>query len=201
MITDLTRQDLVDFENDILEEFEAGHIRSPVHLQGGNEDQLIEIFQDIRENDWVICDWRSHLQCLLKGWPAKELKQKILDNHSISLCSKKYKIISSAIVGDSTPLALGLAWAAKEQAKDEHVFMFSGEMSATTGIFWESWNYAVNFDLPITFIVADNDRSVCTKTSEVWNYKQHPIEGKEKVIYYRYEPKFVHAGGGKRINL
>jgi len=214
MITNLTKQDLIDFEQDILECFENKQIRAPVHLDGNNENQLLTIFKDIRKQDWCCGTWRFHLQCLLKGVPREELKQKILDGHSISLCFKKYKIISSGIVGDICSIALGLALSTKTLQKDEHIFCFIGEMSSTTGIFHESWTYSVQFDLPITWIIADNDRSVCTPTSKVWNYYYHPLYSypvrngiswnlleDKKIIYYQYTPKFVHAGGGNRINF
>ena len=37
---------LIDFETEIKEIYEDGKITAPVHLSGGNEDQLIEIFKD-----------------------------------------------------------------------------------------------------------------------------------------------------------
>jgi pyruvate dehydrogenase E1 component alpha subunit len=213
MITNLTKQDLIDFEQDILQCFENKQIRAPVHLVGNNEEQLLEIFKDIREQDWVCCTWRSHYECLLKGIPPKKLKQKILDGHSISLCFKEYKIISSAIVAGICPIALGLAWVAKEQKKDEKVYCFIGDMAATTGIFHECWQYSVWHDLPITWVVADNGKSVCTLTQEVWNYEDHPStiicnfpiimvnKKNTKIIYYKYTNPFPHHGGKTRINF
>jgi outer membrane receptor protein involved in Fe transport len=35
----LTKQELIDFEKEVAEAFNAGKIRAPVHLSGGNEDQ------------------------------------------------------------------------------------------------------------------------------------------------------------------
>ena len=201
MITNLTVQDLKDFEEDILKEFENKKIRAPIHLSGGNELQLISIFQDIREQDWVCTTWRSHYECLLKSVPPQKLKQKILDGHSISLCFKDYNIISSAIVGGICPIALGIAKGIKEQGRDDKVYCFIGEMSAATGIFVECWRYSVWNDLPIEWVVADNGKSVCTTTSKVWNYVYHPATLKDKVKYYCYTHTFPHAGGGTRINF
>lgn len=199
MITNLTKQDLIDFEQDILECFENKEIKAPVHLAGGNEDQLIQIFQDVQKQDWVCTTWRSHYECLLRGVPPELVKQKILDGHSISLCFKDYKVISSAIVGGICPIALGLAVAVKEQKKDEHIWIFIGDMSFLTGINLESYNYALWHDLPITWVIADNNRSVCTPTNETWGYKQYPYANKEKVIYYQYKPTFPHHGSGQHV--
>ena len=40
----LTETDLLAFEADIEAEFSAGKIKAPIHLSGGNETQLINIF-------------------------------------------------------------------------------------------------------------------------------------------------------------
>ena len=62
-----TAESLTAFEQDIASEFNRGAIRSPVHLAGGNEQSLLEIFNDVRDCDYVAVQWRSHLHCLLKG--------------------------------------------------------------------------------------------------------------------------------------
>ena len=91
-------QELIDFEEDIASEFNAGKIKAPVHLYSGNENEMIQIFKQIKDEDWVLCTWRSHYQCLLKGVPAEEVKKNIMEGKSISLCFSDYKIFSSAIV-------------------------------------------------------------------------------------------------------
>ena len=87
------------FEADIANLFNIGEIRAPIHLSDGNEIQMIEIFQEIKDDDWVFCSWRSHYQCLLKGVPASRVQAEILAGRSISLCFPDFKIYSSAIVG------------------------------------------------------------------------------------------------------
>ena len=81
MLTNLTKEDLIQFEDEIADCFNNAEIRAPVHLYHGNEDQIIEIFtkQNIKDEDWVLCSWRSHYQCLLKGVPKLQLKKAILE--------------------------------------------------------------------------------------------------------------------------
>ena len=43
-----TKEDLIEFERRIAEKFLAREIDCPVHLSGGNEDQLIHIFKSIK---------------------------------------------------------------------------------------------------------------------------------------------------------
>src|SRR3990167_10305391 len=104
-----TKEELIAFENWTVETFNNGLLKSPVHLSGGNEDQLIEIFKDIKPQDWVFTTYRSHYHALLKGVPEQRLKDWILDNKSIHFMDKEYKVFSSAIVGGTLPIALGVA--------------------------------------------------------------------------------------------
>ena len=71
----MNKQKLIDFETDIAACFNNAQIKAPIHLYSNNEEQLIEIFKDIKPDDWVFCTWRSHYQCLLKGVPPKQVKK------------------------------------------------------------------------------------------------------------------------------
>ena len=158
----ITKEDIIAFEQEIAGIFATGVIRAPVHLRAGREDQLISIFkeEEIGGDDYVFGFWDSHELALLKGVPREELKQAILDGKSISLCFPEYKVLCSGIAGSLMGTATGAAWALKNQGKKGRAFIFCGDMSAETGIFHEAVKYALNFDLPATFIVCDNGVSV-----------------------------------------
>lgn len=49
-----TAQSLIDFEELIVNHWEGGKIRGPVHLSNGNEEELIKIFSRIKTSDWVF---------------------------------------------------------------------------------------------------------------------------------------------------
>ena len=86
----ITKEELIAFESEIADCFNEALIKAPIHLYNGNEDQILEIFKKINEDDWVMCSWRSHYQCLLKGVPRAQLKNDILAGKSISLfCDKE----------------------------------------------------------------------------------------------------------------
>ena len=200
----MNKKDLISFETEIATLFNAGKIKAPVHLYEGNEDNIIDVFKNIKKSDWVFCSWRSHYQCLLKGVPPQELKDEIIAGRSISLCFPKYKIFSSAMVGGSLPIAVGLAMSIKlKREKNSKVYCFMGDMTAETGIAYESIKYSRNFKLPIHFIVEDNEKSVCTDTREVWNQNKLSYENKndEYITYYKYKTKYPHAGAGIRVQF
>ncbi len=198
----MNKADLIAFEEDIAAEFNAGNIRSPVHLSQGNEDQLIQIFRDVAPRDWVCCSWRSHLHCLLKGVPPDKLKHEIMMGRSISLCFPSHRIISSAIVGGIIPIAVGIAMGMKRAGDPAKVHVFLGDMTAATGIAFECSNYATNHMLNLRFVIEDNALSVCTPTAKAWG-RQLPamLDGALEVARYGYTSKYPHAGAGRRIQF
>jgi pyruvate dehydrogenase E1 component alpha subunit len=200
----LTKNELIAFEEEIATDFNNALIKAPIHLYNGNEDSIIEIFKIINEDDWVLCSWRSHYQCLLKGVPQERLRKDILEGKSISLCYHDYKILSSGIVTGVIPIATGIALDIKRTGAKNKVYCFMGDMTAETGIAHECIKYSKNFNLPIHFIIEDNFKSVCTLTKSAWGSDQSTFEGykDEYITYYQYDlTKYPHAGSGKRIQF
>lgn len=198
----VTKEELIAFEREVADHFNAGKIRAPVHLAGGNEDVLIDFFKTVRAHDWIVGTWRMHYHCLLKGVPPKRLMADILAGRSISLCYPEHKILSSAIVAGHLPIAVGLAMQNKRQGNDDHVFAFLGDMAATTGMFAECATYAEAHKLPITFVVEDNGLSVCTPTQAVFaNEHDEVFDQRWRVVRYRYTLPWPHAGAGVRVQF
>lgn len=198
-----TPDELIKFEENIANLFNNAKIRAPIHLYFGNEKEIIEVFKKVKEEDWVMCSWRSHYQCLLKGVPPKELEEEIVAGRSISLCFPKQRIVSSAIVGGILPIAIGVAMGIKRKGGKNMVHCFLGEMTSETGIFHECIKYATNHKLPIRFIIEDNGKSVCTDTRTTWNQSKLTYEdGKHPLVtYYKYQTKYPHAGAGVRVQF
>ena len=207
----MTPQELIDFETDIGNRFNNKEIRAPIHLYDGAENQMIRVFEKIDvENDWVCCTWRNHYQALLKGIPPDLLRERIVAGKSMVMNLPEYKFICSSIVGGIPSIATGLALAAKLKGSQERVWCWAGDMSANTGAWSEAYRYSVAQDLPITFVVEDNELSVLTPTSEVWGDSRWylPAAGNRNwyennhLIYYRYKNnKYPHAGAGVRVQF
>lgn len=199
-----TAEELVKFEEDIADCFNNKQIRAPVHLYSGVEEQMIHYFENnVNEEDWCLCSWRSHYQCLLKGVPKEELKEAILNGKSISLSFPKYRVLSSAIVTGSLPIAVGIALSIKRRNGKNKVHAFLGDMTSQTGMFNECYRYSINFDLPINFIIEDNNKSVCTDTRKTWGLTgdlDFP-QNTSKLSVIRYTSKYPHAGAGSRIQF
>jgi len=192
----ITEKDLIDFEQKIVDHWEDAKIRGPIHLSNGNESQLIEVFKRILPTDWVFSTWRSHYHALLKGIDPTFIEDEILAGKSITICNVDEKFYSSAIVGGTLSIALGVAQSIKNDNGTDKVWCFVGDMSFESGMFYEVHKYARNFELPLYFIVEDNGVSTYTPTDVTWNFKR---DIPDDVIHYTYESKFPHYGTGKWI--
>lgn len=193
----MTRDALIAFEKKVARRWEAREIHAPVHLSGGNEDQLIGIFKGIKRTDWVLSTWRSHYHALLHGIPPDELMRQILVGKSMSINSVDPLFYSSAIAGGILPVAVGLGMAIKRKGEGRKVWCFVGDMVAETGGFEEATRYANNFSLPVIFIIEDNGKSVQTPTRESWG-AEYLLKGmlRLNIREYQYKLSWPHHGSG-----
>lgn len=182
--------ELIQFEEEVAKAFEAKLIHGPIHLCSPEQaEPLIQIFQEIHPQDWVLSTWRSHWHALLKGVPRERVMEEILAGRSMMLHFPDYKFLTSAIVGGILPIACGLA------AARERVWCFVGDMAASIGAFHDATEYAGRHKLPITFIVEDNGLATNTPTQKAWGLNSGPAD----VTEYTYTRTYPHVGSGPYV--
>jgi len=198
----LTAKELIDFETEVAGHFAAAEIRSPVHFSGGNEAQLIEIFEQIHPDDYVCSTWRNHYHALLHGIPRERLLADILAGKSMNLNYPEYHFLTSAIVGGTLPIACGLA------AAGQRTWCFIGDMCASTGAFHDAVQYATGHSLPITFVIEDNGLATNTPTQQTWGDTSckkttcSEVDGTNTVILsYQYQRTYPHVGLTQRVEF
>jgi pyruvate dehydrogenase E1 component alpha subunit len=192
----ITSQELIDFEDRVKLSYESGKVKGPIHLSKNNEIELIEIFQYIHNEDWVFSAWRNHYHALLKGLSSNFVKKKIIQGRSMNITCLQKKFFTSSIVGGILPIALGIALSLKLKKKKSKVWVFIGDMTYETGVFYECYKYSTNFKLPIKYIVEDNGMSTNTSTEKAWGKKMKVLKD---IIYYKYKRKYPHHGIGKWV--
>ena len=203
----MTSSDLIAFESKIRDHFAAGQLPCLIHLSGGNETQLLEIFSRVRPQDWVFSTHRNHYHALLKGIPADHLEAEILAGRSMFIYSKEHNFLTSSILAGTCCIAAGVAWDIAQESFTHgghpHVYCFLGDGAEEEGHYYEAVLFAESNDLPITFIVEDNARQVDTPKAErrggyfTSNGRAHkPLDHFACVERYHYEPTFPHGGAG-----
>ncbi len=193
-----TKERLIAFEERVKQAFLDKQIHAPIHLSGGNEDALLDIFREVQPQDWVFSGWRSHYHALLKGIPEDELFQQILEGRSMYVMSKKHGFVCSSIVGGILPIAAGVAAGIKRKGNwypyTPTVHVFVGDMTARTGLFHEFLEYCRGQDLPVRVVTEDNGLSTNTPTKKVWG-----SGWKLRTTYYQYQRMYPHVGVGEHV--
>lgn len=208
MKTKWNKKRLREFEEHIIQLFETGKARCPIHLSGGNEEQLIGIFAHIKPSDYVFSTHRNHYHYLLKGGNEMGLINEIKglssgvckgNGRSMNIFEPDIKFYTSAIVGGNTAIAVGVALALKKSRSKFHVWCFIGDGAEDGGHFIEAARFGWARKLPLTFIIEDNNRSTDSSKKDRWH--NHPPINFPNVIRYCYKRIYPHVGIGKHVTF
>jgi len=191
-----TREQLIAFELRIRDLFAEGELPFLVHLAGGNEDHLIDIFAQVNEGDWILASHRAHYHWLLAGGGEAELEKEIRECRSMFLFNKRVNFLSSSVLAGTCGIAAGVALALKMEGSKSKVWCFVGDGGEDEGHFYEAAIYVEGRDLPCTFVVEDNDRSVDTNKAQRRGPNCHWKPKLKHVLHYEYTPTFPHGGAG-----
>lgn len=196
-----TKEELIDFENRIGDLYMDNKLPFLFHLSGGNEDQLIEIFKNIKEGDYVISNHRSHYHALLHGIPPQTVEDRILNGRSMFIYDRERNFFCSAIIGGTPAIAAGIAWALKKKGSDKKVWCFIGDGTEDSGHTYEAVRYVDGFDLPCTFVIENNNRSVESTNEERWGKTAEYEWNSPCVLKYHYDITYPHARKPGMIDL
>ena len=157
-------------EEAIAHRYPQGKMRCPVHLSIGQEAIPAVFAEAIRKTDFVVSTHRGHAHYLAKGGDLTAMVAEIYGKatgcakgkggsmHLIDLAVNFMG--TSAIVGNSIPVGVGLALSAQLKKTDQISCIFLGDGAVEEGVFYESVNFAVVRNLPVLFICENNLYSV-----------------------------------------
>lgn len=158
------------FEETILSLFEQNRLSGTTHTYIGEEATAAALMNYVTENDTVFSNHRCHGHYLAYGGPEERLLAEIMSKES-GLCHGKggsqhirYKnFFSNGIQGGIVPDALGVAFSKKLDGKQDNTIVFLGDGTLGQGVVYESLNIASIFQVPIIFVVEDNQYAMSTK--------------------------------------
>lgn len=157
-------------EEEIANRYKDGKMRCPTHLSIGQEAVSAALSLIIRKKDFSVSSHRAHLHYLANGGSLKRMIAEIYGKKSG--CSKgkggSMHLIdlscnfmgSSAIVGNSIPVGVGLALSSIIKKQSSLTYVFFGDGATEEGVFFESINFALVKKLPVIFICENNLYSV-----------------------------------------
>jgi len=195
----LTKEDLISFEKEIIQLWEDAKLPYFVHLSGGNEEQLMDIFKEINKEDYILSTHRAHYHYLLAGGSKERLRELIMEGNSMHIYDRKLNFLTSGIVAGMPSIAAGIALALKLKKSNKKVWCFIGDGAEDEGHTYEAIRYIDGHNLPCNFIIEDNNRSV--ETPKNVRYGESEMNWPKCVKRYHYVSPFPHVGTDKWVNF
>lgn len=197
----ITPQQLIQTEEEIRDLWNDGQLPYLTHLEASTDGSLEQFMCDyfhgnVKPTDWVCASHRCHIAYQLHG--GTDLVEQVKRGRSMFLYKPNF--LCSAIVAGVAPIAVGLALGVQRRGEVCRVHCFGGDGCENHGHWQESVVYAWQKNLPLTFIILDNDSS-CGVSKAQRNGSDRLMQWPENVIRFSYQPKFPHAGSGQPMTL
>ena len=147
----------------------AGPIPGELHLAAGHEASAVGVCQHLRDDDTVTAPHRPHHVAIAKGVDLKRMTAEIFGRKTglgkgkgghMHLFDPDVNFACSGIIAQGCPPAAGAALAAKKRNTDSVAVAYLGEGAIDQGAFLESLNFAAVHELPVVFVVEDNDWAI-----------------------------------------
>ena len=159
-------------EESIADHYADQEMRCPMHLSIGQEAPAVAVGLSLRDSDYVVSTHRGHAHYLARGGNLNamiaELYGKVTGcargrGGSMHLVDPRVGFMgTTAIVGNSIPIGIGLAKAIQLDGSDAVACIFLGDAAIETGSFYESAKFAATEGLPVLFVCENNLYSVYT---------------------------------------
>ena len=157
-------------EEEIAARYPGEQMRCPVHLSIGQEGVPAGFALAVLDTDYAVSTHRGHAHYLAKGGDLGAMIAEIYGKStgcskgkggSMHLIDLAVRFMgSTAIVGNSIPIGVGLGLSSQLRVKDDVSCIFLGDGAVEEGVFFESLNFAAVKKLPVLFICENNLYSV-----------------------------------------
>ena len=157
-------------EEEIARRYVEQDMRCPTHLSIGQEAVPAALSLVAHFSDYAVSTHRGHAHYLGKGGSLRAMISEIYGREtgcsrgkggSMHLIDTAVGFMgTSAIVGNSIPIGVGLGLSSKYKRTSQISFVFFGEGATEEGVFYESVNFAALHQLPVIFVCENNLYSV-----------------------------------------
>ena len=172
-------------------------IRGFLHLYIGEEAVAVGVMSVLKPEDKILATYREHGQALARGMSMGAIMAEMYGKMegcsrgrggSMHLFDKSLNFMGgSAIVGGGLPLAVGSGLADKMRGDNHVSACFFGDGASAEGEFHESLNLAALWDLPVLFIVENNQYAMGTAIK----YSHSNVNLAERAATYNMPAKVV----------
>ena len=154
----------------------AGPIPGEMHLSNGQEPCAVGVCAHLKDHDVVTGTHRPHHIAIAKGVDLNKMAAEIFGKKTglsggrgghMHLFDTNVNFACSGIIAQGMGPAVGAALSRKLQKKEGVAVSFIGEGAANQGAFHESINLAAAWELPVVFVVEDNDWAISIFSGDV----------------------------------
>jgi pyruvate dehydrogenase E1 component alpha subunit len=169
------------FDETAGEHFADGEIPGFVHLYIGEEAVGVGACAALEDDDYITSTHRGHGHCIAKGLDPTVMMAELFGKRE-GYCNGKGGSMhiadvdagmlgANGIVGAGPPLGTGAALTIDQKGEERVALSFSGDGSVAQGQYFEAANLASTWDLPVIFLVENNQYGEGTPVDE-----QHNVE-------------------------
>ncbi len=161
------------FEEKCNQLYRSGKAGGYLHVYIGMEATAVGWLSQLQKTDYIITAYRDHAQPLILGTDPVATMAEIMGRKgglskgkggSMHLYDIERGFFGGwGIVGGHTALGAGLAFGSKYRGEDRVTLCFLGDGAANAGVFFETLNMAALWDLPVIFIIENNEFAMGTR--------------------------------------
>lgn len=151
-------------------------MHTPIHLYNGQEAVAVGVCSNLRKNDVIFSNHRSHGHYLAKGGNLKAMIAELYSKKtgcchgkggSMHLMDLENGIgLSSSIVAGNVPIATGYALSNKLKGNNDITCVFLGDGSSEEGGVYESICFSQIKEIPMLYICENNKYAINTPLSD-----------------------------------
>jgi TPP-dependent pyruvate/acetoin dehydrogenase alpha subunit len=160
------------FEQSAIEQYRLGNIRGYLHPYLGEEGIATGSIAALEPDDYIVSTHRGHGHAIAKGHDPRRMMAELFGKEtgycrgrggSMHVASRSVRNLgANGIVAGGLGIADGAALAIKQRAGSEVVVAFCSDGSSANGMWHESLNLAAIWDLPVIFVLENNQYAVST---------------------------------------
>src|SRR5437773_6507522 len=142
----------------------------------GQEASVTGSAYPLRASDWIFHALRETGVCLWRGTTTRELVCQLIGNSGDVLIGRQMpmhfsdrrvnSVAWSSVIGTQLPQAVGAAWAAKLQKRDDVCVGYIGDGGTSIGDFHAAMNFAAVYRVPCVIFCQNNQWAISVPLSQ-----------------------------------
>lgn len=203
------------FETECIKLYRQGLIIGYFHPYLGEEAIATGLCAALRQDDYIVSTHRGHGHCIARGGELKKMVAEILGREagycrgrggSMHIANVNIgNIGANGIVGGGIPIGVGAGLGIHIRGGDQVVVIFFSDGACNNGVFAESLNLAAIWDLPVIFLLENNQYAVSSpieemsripdlyKRAEGYGVPAYQVDGNDVLAVYEKTKEAIEA--------